>query len=91
MKPHGGMVPAALTLSPPPALAAPHYGEQRLSDGPAALDVQDGRQGRIYSGQNANRVCAFVFECVAVRLQKIAHGDVEVQWEPRHQKRSRHH
>lgn len=55
-----------VTLSPPPAVAAPHFGEQRHSDRSAAPDVQDGRQRCVYSGQNANRVRAFVLESVTV-------------------------
>lgn len=56
-----------LNLTPSPsALAAPYFCEQRRSDRCAAPDVQDGRQGRVNSGQNANRVGAFVPEGVTV-------------------------
>ena len=60
---------AGSLLSPPPPAAAvfPHFGEQRHPERTAPSDVQDGGQGRVNSGQNAERVGAFIPEGVTFR------------------------
>ena len=57
-----------LSPAPPAAAVSPHFGEQRHPERTAPSDVQDGGQGRVNSGQNAERVGAFVPEGVTSRI-----------------------
>lgn len=81
-----------VALSPrPPAAGSPHLGEQRGSERSAASDVQHRGQGRIDSGQDADRVGAFILKGVTGGVDEITGRDMAEYRKPRAQEEHGHH